>query len=628
MPLPLSVVAPVPFNLLGLPSDRQRTYRIAILSEGFLSPEMSAFRIAAQQVLNKFLVTQPFRRRRAHIFIVGVQCTSLASSRVLTRAPSGPARQFGVTPFDVGLRPGTPTGMEGDREAVAKVLKSISGLPAIDAALVIVNNSEVGGQAEGEAAWLTMEGSVANVFLHELGHAGFGLGDEYEDNTAKTFTGADPFNANLTTLTRDDQIPWRSLFKPANVVVPSTVPPLPGTCKTNHPRKRDVPSGAVGLFEGGLHNSCDIFRPSETCRMRDHDDDYCVVCEQAIFERLAGGILDARQPTFLPTPNEEWTHVVAVPESPALPNASDLVAYNSKTGHLAVYDTIDFFSQTPLALARVRTLAGPGFLSMTTFAAGLDQFIYLDNFFTDRRVILKIGRATIGGSSNVIQIFSQFERPAALPAVPPAVRGFSHVVPLQLPGAAALLHYDRTSGALELEFVDPITGTPQTAASTAAGTLQPWHPLLSSLTPVTLGGLPHVAGVDAAARKVFIARAQLPALPLLGAAQPSTVLIDTFASPTGFLMPMQTHALGFTHHTHPKLLTYSTHDGGARVYEIRQDGSGMDFVYGWAIAPGASALFDVGLPAQGLVPPTSRLPVDHLWFYNAGLSRFTIFPLR
>jgi IgA Peptidase M64 len=616
MPLPLSVVAPVPFNLLGLPSDRQRTYRIAILSEGFLPQEMSSFRIAAQQVLRKFLLTQPFGRRRAHIFIVGVQCTSLASSRLLTRAPAGPARHIGVTPFDVGLRPGIPPGIEGEREAVAKVLKSISGLPAIDAALVIVNNSEVGGQADGEVAWLTTEGSVANVFLHELGHAGFGLGDEYEDDPAKTFTGADPVNANLTTLTRDDQIPWRSLFKPANVVVPSTVPPVPGTCRTNHPRKRDVPSGAVGLFEGGLHNSCAIFRPSETCRMRDHDDDYCVVCEQAIFERLAGGILDARQPTVLPTPNEEWTHVVAVPESPALPNASNLVAYNTKTGHLAVYDTIDFFSATPSAVARVRTLAGPGFLSMTTFAAGLDQFIYLDNFFTDRRTILKIVRA-LSGNTSVIQIVLQFERPAALPALPPGVRGFSHVVPLQLPGAAALLHYDRTSGALELEFFDPITGTPQTAASTAAGTLQPWHPLLSSLTPVTLGGLPHVVGVDAAAREVFIARAQ-----------PSTVLIDTFASPAGFLMPMQTHALGFTHHAHAKLLTYSTHDGGARVYEIRQDGSGMDFVYGWAIAPGASALFDVGLPAQGLVPLTSRLPVDHLWFYNAGLSRFTIFQLR
>jgi len=152
--------------------------------------------------------------------------------------------------------------------------------------------------------------------------------------------------------------------------------------------------------------------------MRVSSDEYCVVCEQVIFERLAGGILDGRPPAFLPTPDEEWTHVVAVPESPALPNASDLVAYNSKTGHLAVYDTIDFFSATPSAVARVRTLAGAGFLSMTTFAAGLDQFIYLDNFFTDRRMMLKIGRATIGGSSNVIQIFSHFAN------VPPGCRRF------------------------------------------------------------------------------------------------------------------------------------------------------------------------------------------------------------
>jgi hypothetical protein len=320
--------------------------------------------------------------------------------------------------------------------------------------------------------------------------------------------------------------------------------------------------------------------------------------------------------------------VAALPVSPAAPTTFDLVAYDSRTGRLAAYETKNFLGADPAATVRNPTLVGQGFLSMTTFAAGNDRFVYLDNFFNNQRKILSFDRST---SQFVFK--TVFEGPAVLPAVLPALRGFSHVVPLQLPGVAALLHYDRIAGALELEFFNPITGTPQTVASTAAGTLQPWHPLLSSLTPVTLNGLPHVVGVDAAAGRVFVARAGL--VPDVNVAQPAGVLTDTLPLPSqpGFLIPMETHAFGFLHHSHPKLLTYSARDGGARVYEIRLDGSGLDFVYGWPLTPGASTLFDVGLPALGLIGDGTKPPLDekspnHLWFYNAGFRRFTVFRLR
>jgi hypothetical protein len=618
MPLPLAVVAPVVFNLLGLPGNRQRTYRIAILSEGFLPGEMSAFRIAAQQVLRELLLTQPFRRQRDRILIVGVQCTSLASSQLLSRTGPRARRHFNVTPFDVGFV-GSGTEMIGDEVAVDTVLASISGLPPIDARLVIANNDEPGGTSGGNTVFMTKSDSVADTFLHELGHSGFGLGDEY-DEPGGTYTGAEPGNANLTIQTASTRIPWRALFKPATVTIPSTfpVPPVPPDTRIVHRRKSDVPADAVGLFEGGGRRSLDIFRPAEKCKMRVPSDDFCVVCEQVIFERLAGGILDARQPLVFAT--EEFTHVAALPLSPAAPSRFDLVAYNSKTGKLAAYETQEFFSLSPAATIRVATSVAPGFLSMTTFVSGNNQFVYLDNFFTDQRTIVRIPR---GIDQRVIGFDTVFERAAVLPAIPPALSGFSHVVPLQLPGAAALLHYDRISGALELEFFDPITASPQTIASTAANTLQPWHPLLSSLTPVTLNGLPHVIGIDASARKVFLAAAGLQP----GGAQPAIFLTDTFASEAGFLLPLQTHALGFLHQSRPKLLTYSSHDGGGCVYEIRTDGSGMDFVYGWTLTPGASALADVGLPAFGLIGDPAS-PGNQLWFYNTGLQRFTVFQLR
>lgn len=618
MPLPLAIAAPVPFNLLGLPGNRERTYRIAILSEGFLPGEMSGFRIAAQQVLRELLLTQPFRRQRARILIVGVQCTSLASSRLLRRSGPGPRRHVDVTPFDVGFV-GAGVAMTGNRDAVRDLLKSISGLPPIDAALVIVNSAEEGGTTQGDTSWLTNDASLAATFLHELGHSGFGLGDEYEDpgQGALSYSGAEPFHPNLTLERDPERIPWRSLFQPATVVIPSTVPPL--TCRRDHPRKPDVPSGAVGLFEGGGLHSCAIFRPAETCKMRVAADDFCVVCEQVIFERLAGGILDARTPLVLPT--EEWTHVAALSVSPLAAPTFELVAYNSRTGRLAAYETADFFKGTPTATVRVPTQVDPGFLSMTTFGAGDERFVYLDNFLTDQRKIVRFVRSTV--SSALLGFDPVFDRPAGLPVGLPALRGFSHVVALQLPGAAALLHYDRVSGALELELVDPVTRLPQTVASTAVNTLEPWHPRLSALTPVTLNGLPHVVGVDATARQVFVARAGL--VPVVG--QPASFLTDTFVSEAGFLRPMQTHAFGFSHHSRPKLLTYSTQDGGGCVYEIRFDGSGVDFVYGWPLTPGASTLFDVGLPAFGLIGDGAGA-ASHLWFYNRGLRRFMVVRLR
>jgi hypothetical protein len=615
MPLPLAVVAPVAFNLLGLQSDRQRTYRIAILSEGFLPEEMSDFRNATGRILHKFRQTQPFRRQLQRILIVGVQCTSLATSRRLSR--TGQRGHTDVTPFDVKL--GSGRGLEGKEDAVGKILKSISGLPPIDAALVIVNSDEEGGIAQGDVCWLTTQGAFEDTFVHELGHT-FGLGDEY-DEFGGPYTGDEPFHANLTIETTRDRIKWRSLFKPATVPIPSTfpLPLIPPEIRTSHRRKGDVPKDSVGLFEGGFRRSLDVFRPSEKCKMDLSADDFCVVCEQHIFERLAGEMLDARPPLVLPTPDEAWTHVAALPLPRVGSPTFDLVAYNSRTGQLAAYETADFFKSTPSAPVRVPTQVGQGFLSMTTFTAGNDRFVYLDNFFTDQRKILVFVRSKF--SSVLLGFDPVFDRPAVLPAVLPALPGFSHIVSLQLPAGAALLHYERISGALELELFDPITKTPQTIASTAANTLQPWHPLLSSLTTVTLKGLPHVIGVDASARKLFVARAGLRAAP------PSIFLTDTFPSEAGFLMPMETHALGFLQHSHPKLLTYSTRDGGARVYDIRFDGSGMDFVYGWPLTPGASALFDVGLPAFGLIGDGAR-PGNHLWFYNSRFRRFTVFPLR
>jgi hypothetical protein len=215
---------------------------------------------------------------------------------------------------------------------------------------------------------------------------------------------------------------------------------------------------------------------------------------------------------------------------------------------------------------------------------------------------------------------TQFAKPAGL------VRGFSHTLPVTAAGVTLLLHYDRVTGGVEVELFDPTSRNPVPLASTAAGSMPAWHPFLSTLTSIPIGGFPHVVGLDATNRKVVFARLGLTSG---GAA----TLTDTFVS-QGFVLPFQTHAIGFEFHTMPMLFTYSSLGGSASVYEVRGDQSGMDHLYGWTLAPGASAIFDVGLPAFGFMPPVDspNKPLSEsfgrLWTYNGGLRRFTAYILR
>lgn len=624
MPLPLSVVAPVAFDVNGLATDSFRTYRIAILSEGFQPAEMPIFRKAVFDVVKEINATQPFRRRRDRIHIVRIDCTSLASGTVLTPLNNPPASYINKTPFDVRFRTTIARGMEGNRQAVRNVVRSIPGLPPMNATLVIVNNSSFGGEADGDAAWVTLD-DTAPTFVHELGHAGFGLGDEYEIDSGsagelpRTYSGAEPVWPNTTIQQTRATIPWRGFFTPATVAIPTTT----GPCKFDHPVVSGTPSDAVGLFEGAAHHACGIFRPAVTCKMRE-DADFCPVCEHTVFTRLSGTIVDARPPlTVAALP---WTHTASIPPTLATPDAFDIGAYNTQTGLFALYFGDDFVQvSSNVGKPRAPTQLDPGFTTLACFSVGNEQFVYLDSVFTRRQMIFRVDRQGIAIPGNPALI-TEFE----LPAQPTPPLGFSHMLPLSFGGQAFLLHYDRVTGGVDLEVFNPLTRTPAPLASTVAGTMPAWRPLMSTLTSVTVNGVPHVVGLDATNRRVVFARVNFTSL--------TTAVLKDVLVLNGVVLPFQTHALGFEFRNMPMLLTYETLGGTGSIYEVRANLSGLDHIYGWTLAHGAGAFFDVGLPAFGFIPPFDQLvsppapfaggAVGKLWFYNSGLKRFTVYTLR
>lgn len=113
--------------------------------------------------------------------------------------------------------------------------------------------------------------ATGKIYVHEFGHLLMGLGDEYEGTTAydNLHAGyAEMWEENLTTLKDLDKKDWKQMIKP------STPVPTPATEEYRN---------EVGVYEGGGYISKGIYRPFQTCLMREFSTDrFCPVCTHAI----------------------------------------------------------------------------------------------------------------------------------------------------------------------------------------------------------------------------------------------------------------------------------------------------------------------------------------------------------
>ncbi|MFE0753748.1 M64 family metallopeptidase [Inquilinus sp. NPDC058860] len=628
MPLPIERVEPVAFWLRGSPFDRTLALRIAILSEGFLPNEMQAFREAADGIVTALRDHPPFNRHWDRIGIVRIDCRSEASATVLQPLHAPPAGYWDRTPFDVHFDPGIARSLQGDASAVRHVLWELTGLPAFDSVLVLVNSQHPAGVAPDSVAFLTLHGSTNarfETFVHELGHAAFGLADEYEIRTGApgepvhaVRNPPEPAEPNITAQRRRGLIPWQDALTPG-VQIPTTVASPPGGCvrdKAARPHVPPLPARAIGLFEGGGQVSCGLFRPALGCLMRGEGEAlFCDVCERHIDRWLAAHAITAA--TSAAVAEERWTHMVPFDGN----GLSLAIAYHAPSGRITAYDVSRLADRGSPVLTPIRdvTITG-GFTAMAVLAQGVARYLLLTNLFTDQRVIYRIDLFPTPGTNPWLDLV------LATHSAP--VPGYSHVVPFELDGGLYVLHYGRITGELALQEIDFSAGVaiPNTIASSRAGTLAPWRPLLSGLAVVDIDGLPYLAGVDAAQRTIAIAALRLPSGPA-----PASMLTETFTAGPEFIRGLQTHAAGLSVHGRGALCLYSALGGGMAIYRPRKGGAGLDFEFGMDWPPGAAALFDVGLPALGAlgrldngVGPRFEL----VWLYNAGLQRFFTVHLR
>jgi len=156
----------------------------------------------------------------------------------------------------------------------SKVYEAANYAPKHDAIYVLVNDAEYGGLSSS-VVYTSLNSSMKEVIVHELGHFVGKLADEYtcrfcDGRTEPTYSGPEPWQANVTIETNRNLIKWRS-FIDASTPIPTTV---------------DNPVGVVGLWAGGLYSPTVVSRPQLNCLMRILNVELCAVCNDALSKIL------------------------------------------------------------------------------------------------------------------------------------------------------------------------------------------------------------------------------------------------------------------------------------------------------------------------------------------------------
>ncbi|MGE0545878.1 MAG: M64 family metallopeptidase [Kofleriaceae bacterium] len=141
-----------------------------------------------------------------------------------------------------------------------------------DIVMMIANTSESGGCATSGMLVQSVEsaGDAAMTLAHELGHALFGLRDEYEEGQTTTCAWGSNVASSLAL------IPWQDMIAPTT--------PIPTRFGSDLP---DYDPKLVGAFQGGGRCTLNAWRPADTCKMRISSEEFCPVCKRIAEQTFA-----------------------------------------------------------------------------------------------------------------------------------------------------------------------------------------------------------------------------------------------------------------------------------------------------------------------------------------------------
>lgn len=224
---------------------------LVLVSEGYRAKDMKLFRRHAEELSNVIQSEPWYRRGMMNIHTQEVESQDPATWLQYDNGPRNTAfrSEFGG--------PGKVSRLiTGDSDEVHRKIFINAGLDFHVG--VLVNSRRHGGRGQGTANmfWTSTGLRWTQSALHEFGHSFGGLRDEYSDDTGKRKR-------------------WPTDYE--------------------EPRQPNVSADPTGqkwshitdtVFEGGARYDLGIYRPFETCRMRNMSAPFCAVCEDALVSEL------------------------------------------------------------------------------------------------------------------------------------------------------------------------------------------------------------------------------------------------------------------------------------------------------------------------------------------------------
>jgi hypothetical protein len=260
---------------------------LVIMGDGYQANQMTQYANDVRQFVDTLSHTPPFDRLWSVINIHRVDVTSTDSGADDPTACGGSgatARTYFDATFCADNKNQRVLGVN-----ITTALDTADAqVPPWNAAMVVVNSPIFGGSGRDVAIFSQVVGAE-EIALHELGHTGFGLADEYEyfrgcdsgETDRNNHPPVEPAEANVTINTDRNTLKWRHLVAAAT--------PIPTTsnadCTKCDPQGSPVPADTVGLFEGAHYFHCGAFRPEFNCRMRVSpfpSYPFCAVCQERI----------------------------------------------------------------------------------------------------------------------------------------------------------------------------------------------------------------------------------------------------------------------------------------------------------------------------------------------------------
>jgi hypothetical protein len=249
----------------GPPANR---IDIAVLGDGYTSAEMGTYADDVRRTVLALFGQEPFHGYRTYFNVHRVDVVSAESGS--DHPASGVFRDTALDSFyDCA---GITRLICVDYGKVYDVLLSSLDADRRDVVLVLVNDPEYGGSG-GAIAVASLDPSVVEVVLHELGHTLGGLADEYDYEPPFCYLDAEPFEPNVT-LDYD-----RSRIKWAHWIDDTT--PLP---------TMDFAPGVPGAYEGAQYCVSGKFRPTYASKMRELYQPFEQINTEQLILRMYGTV--------------------------------------------------------------------------------------------------------------------------------------------------------------------------------------------------------------------------------------------------------------------------------------------------------------------------------------------------